>query len=67
MEKRTPVEKSIVRHKLKEIDKKWDSRKIRTKGASKIKTNYFKKSKTDDTDMDERRANDFARKMYPKN
>ena len=37
MGKRTPVEKSIVRHKLKEIDKKWDSRKIRTKVASKIK------------------------------
>lgn len=28
MEKRTPIQKSIVRHELKKIDKKWAGRKV---------------------------------------
>lgn len=32
MEKRTPVQKSIIRHKLKEIDKKFNARKIHMAG-----------------------------------
>lgn len=38
MEKRTPIEKSIVRHKLKDIDKKWRGKAITT-AIKKIK-NY---------------------------
>lgn len=36
MEKRTPIQKSIVRHKLKEIDKKWAGRKIKGPAHEKV-------------------------------
>lgn len=37
MDKRTPTQKSIVRHKLKEIDKKWAGAKVKTKVLNSFK------------------------------
>jgi hypothetical protein len=42
MEKRTPTQKSIVRHGLKMIDKKWEGRKVTPPAHQKALTNAEK-------------------------